>query len=255
MSHQWDEFSKSLSEPVPRRESLRRLGAVFAGAVLGSVGLKPAWAARTTDPCKAFCKCRNKNQQSQCLAACKECNNDPRWLCGNCANGYACTDLASDPNNCGGCFNHCGESGAYEYAACVDGRCEYDCVSGAVRCNGTCTVLNSDQYNCGTCGNICDEPGPNEYSWCENGRCEYACYEGADYCDGTCTFLNSDPDNCGACGRVCPEVAPFCTNGTCADEHCNGADLNWDNSNCGFCGNVCPAQFSCVYGVCEGSGY
>ena len=34
MSEQWDEFSKSLSEPVPRRESLRRLGAVFAALFL-----------------------------------------------------------------------------------------------------------------------------------------------------------------------------------------------------------------------------
>ena len=48
---------------------------------------------------------------------------------------------------------------------------------------------------------------------------------------------------------------PFLHERDIADEHCNGANLNWDNSNCGFCGNVCPAQFSCVYGVCEGSGY
>src|SRR5260370_30042137 len=33
MDNLFDEFSKSLAESVPRRESLRRLGAVFAGAV------------------------------------------------------------------------------------------------------------------------------------------------------------------------------------------------------------------------------
>jgi hypothetical protein len=32
MDQLFDEFSKSLAESVPRRESLRRLGAVFAGA-------------------------------------------------------------------------------------------------------------------------------------------------------------------------------------------------------------------------------
>ena len=59
MDHLFDEFSKSLAESLPRRESLRRLGAVFAGAVLSPLGLQTAWAAGT-DPCVAFCKCRKK---------------------------------------------------------------------------------------------------------------------------------------------------------------------------------------------------
>ena len=50
MDHLFDEFSKSLAESVPRRESLRRLGAVFAGAVLSPLGLGTAWAGRR-DPC------------------------------------------------------------------------------------------------------------------------------------------------------------------------------------------------------------
>ena len=33
MEHFYDEFSKSLAASVPRRESLRRMGAVFAGAI------------------------------------------------------------------------------------------------------------------------------------------------------------------------------------------------------------------------------
>jgi hypothetical protein len=45
MENLFDEFSKSLAESVPRRESLRRLGAVFAGAVLGPLGLQTAVAA------------------------------------------------------------------------------------------------------------------------------------------------------------------------------------------------------------------
>ena len=73
MDHLFDEFSKSLAESVPRRESLRRLGAVFAGAVLAPLGLGTAWASGT-DPCKAFCKCSNRAQQSQCLTACRACN-------------------------------------------------------------------------------------------------------------------------------------------------------------------------------------
>jgi hypothetical protein len=44
MDHLFDEFSKSLAESVPSRESLRRLGAVLAGAVLSPLGVGTAWA-------------------------------------------------------------------------------------------------------------------------------------------------------------------------------------------------------------------
>ena len=99
MTSHWDEFSKSLAKTsVPRRESLRLLGATLAGAILSPFGVGGAFAGQS-DPCKTFCKCRNKSQQSQCLAACRECDNDPRWLCGNCANGFACTDFVNDPVN------------------------------------------------------------------------------------------------------------------------------------------------------------
>src|SRR3990172_8664043 len=134
MNHPFDDFSKSLSEPVPRRESLRRLGAVFAGAllsplVLGLGGSEAAGGghpnrrrrslrrAGGTDPCKTFCKCRNKKQQDQCLAACRACNNDPRRLCGSCGT-YTCANLSSDPN-CGACGNNCGSRGQ----TCCGGRC------------------------------------------------------------------------------------------------------------------------------------
>ena len=211
MSQHWDEFSKSLAEEsFPRRESLRRLGAVFAGALLGSVGLKPAWAAPKTDPCKDFCKCRNRNQQSQCLAECRECNSDPGFLCGNCSGGYACADLASDPWNCGACFNYCGEAGPYEYAACVDGRCEYDCVSSADRCNGTCTVLTRDPDNCGACNNVCGGSTP----YCNQGMCSECWPGGANCGSGSCTNLYEDDFNCGACGVVCPDNS-ICVSGSC----------------------------------------
>src|SRR3954469_222113 len=117
MTHHWDEFSKSLAEPVPRRESLRRLGIVLAGIVLGPLAAGTARAGgkgkrvRTgpraaTDPCKTFCKCRNKAQQDACLAACKACGGDTRRLCGACGS-YYCADLARDVSNCGACGHAC----------------------------------------------------------------------------------------------------------------------------------------------------
>src|SRR5687768_2103002 len=146
MEHFYDEFSKSLAASVPRRESLRRMGAVFAGALLGQLGLGTAWAARQ-DPCKSFCRCSNKTQQNQCLAACRACNSNPTRLCGGCGTyaccatgttccGDYCTDLANDFDHCGGCGARCDDPAPYEYGECVEGACVYGCTTGATACDG-----------------------------------------------------------------------------------------------------------------------
>src|SRR5262245_49703710 len=110
MDHPFDEFSKSLAESVPRRESLRRLGAVLAGALLGPLALGPGAASAGPeskgkrprrplriapqaatkaagqpggqDRCKTFCNHCSKAQQNQCLTVCRACNNDPVRLNG-----------------------------------------------------------------------------------------------------------------------------------------------------------------------------
>ncbi|MHB8954086.1 MAG: hypothetical protein ACYC4U_14050 [Pirellulaceae bacterium] len=240
----FDEFSKSLAESVPRRESLRRLGAVFAGAALSQLGLGTAWAGRR-DPCNAFCKCRTKARQRQCLAACRACNGDTSRLGGSCGSYVCCSitscrgvcsDLKSDPN-CGACGNDC------------------DAV-GLTCCGGSCVDLDNDFDHCGACDVICDVPGPYEYGACVEGACVYGCVEGATICMGACTNLSSDPDNCGACGNVCTEPTPYCNGGKCSecapgDTLCDGicTDLVFDNANCGACGVVCPNGWSCQ-GVC-----
>jgi hypothetical protein len=228
MTQHWDEFSKSLvAESVPRRESLRRLGFALAGAVLGPLGLKTASAGpHQQDPCKTFCKCRNKRQQDQCLKSCKACGKNTSRLAGSCG-GYSC----------------CGTS--------------------QTSCGAYCTDLASDVYNCGGCGNVCDEPGPYEYGACINGNCVYACGAGADRCDGVCTYLGWDPDNCGGCGHVCPASAPYCEQGVCTDSapcpggqtRCSGVcyDLYNDSNNCGVsCATreVCGQYETCTGGVC-----
>ena len=222
MTHHWDEFSKSLAEPLPRRESLRRLGLVVSGAVLSPLGLESAFAGKA-DPCKAFCKCRNKRQQDQCLRACKSCNKDTRRLCGDCGNyvccasgrvccnGYYCVDLANDVANCGACGNDC-YPGPWEYSACIDGRCEYVCAEGAVRCNGACTDLEGDSGNCGACGNDCPASAPA----CLNGVCS-ECPAGSTNCGGYCANLLWDTYNCGACPGT-PCVEGVCDFGVPADQ-------------------------------------
>jgi hypothetical protein len=182
MTHDWDEFSKSLAEPVPRRESLRRLGFLFAGAVLSPLGLKTGWAGHG-DPCKSFCRCRNKSQQKACLAACNACGKDTSRMCGACG-PYVC----------------CAQPGPNEYGACVDGRCQYWCVEGAVVCDGACTFLDWDPTNCGGCGNVCPASAP----FCNWGGCtERDCPPGLVLCGDECTDISFDVYNCGACGNVC----------------------------------------------------
>ncbi len=271
MTHQWDEFSKSLAQPLPRRESLRRLGIALAGAVLSPLGLQTASAGhrprQQQDLCKSFCKCRNKKQQDQCLKLCKTCGKDPSRLGGSCGSyfccsagqtpcGSYCTNLASDPYNCGACGYRCDEPGPYEYGACLYGRCEYACAEGAVYCNGFCTFLGGDPYNCGECGNVCPASAP----YCDQGTCR-VCPTGQVLCGGTCVDLASDPDNCGACGNVCGGTTPYCAEGACTYcggygvALCNGVCVYIlsDNANCGACGVVCDTGENCTGGVCLGT--
>jgi len=221
MTHPWDEFSKSLAESVPRRESLRRLGLVFAGAALAPFGLSSAWG-RAQDPCKNYCRCRNKAQQNQCLAACQACNGNTSSLCGSCGNyfccgsgqnccGGYCADLLDDIDNCGGCGSACNGAGPNEYSACIDGQCVYGCFTGAVRCNGTCAYLSSDPNNCGACGNLCDGSTP----LCIDGTCSAnPCIFPFVPCDGVCIDPTSDPFNCGGCYNQCAP-SEVCSGGFC----------------------------------------
>jgi hypothetical protein len=219
-----DEFSKLLAESVSRRESLRSIGVVLAGAALSTLGLNTAWAARP-DRCTAFCRsCPTKKKRNQCLAACRACNGNTSRLCGSCG-AYTC------------------------------------CPTGTACCSGTCTNLNNDFDHCGGCGAPCNDPGPYEQGACVGGACVYGCVAGATACNGTCTSLYLDPANCGACGNVCPASTPVCIQGTCGacqpwETLCGGVcvDLNWDNGNCGACGIVCPNGSGCSAGGCEGAG-
>jgi hypothetical protein len=246
MERLYDEFSMSLAASLPRRESLRHIGAALAGAVLSQLGLGTAWARRS-DACTSYCQCSNKAQQNQCLAVCRACNNQPSRLVGSCGsyvccsiaacNGM-CSDLRSNPN-CGACGNDCSDFGE---------TC----------CGNYCADLDNDFDNCGACGAACNNPGPYEDGWCVLGECVYLCVEGAVECDGRCSRLDSDRDNCGACGNVCPDETPVCIDGVCSgcplpnQTNCGGycAFLATDPYNCGACGHVCLGV-GCVSGQCD----
>jgi hypothetical protein len=252
MTHLFDELAKSLGESVPRRESLRRLGAAMAGAVLSPMWLGTAWAG-VQDPCKAFCKCSNKKQQTCCLDACRACKGNTGRVGGSCGSHVCCAVAA--------CKGVC--SNLRSNPNC--GACGIDCrLIGETCCGTYCADLDSDFNNCGRCGNFCAAPGFNEEGACVAGLCVYACVEGTVDCDGECTSVLDDPDNCGACGNYCGGSTPFCYEGTCVENDpcpgglmCSGicTDVMWDSRNCGGCGTVCPPQFACAWGVCEGITY
>src|SRR3954451_3258062 len=138
-----DEFSKSLAGSMSRRESLRCIGAAVAGAVISPLLASTTWAARP-DRCVAFCRgCPTKKKRNQCQDACRACNGNTNRLCGSCGayvccatgaaccNG-ACTNLSSDPHNCGACGHVC----AATTPGCNQGVC-----GGCTYCNGVCTNI------------------------------------------------------------------------------------------------------------------
>src|SRR5262245_25062075 len=271
MENLFDEFSKSLAEEkVPRRETLRRLGAGFATAILGSLGLGTAEAAKNAtggaNSCNVYCSKRcYRPAKDQCIAACNACKGDTSRLTGTCGSfaccpttlcSGSCVDRATDFYNCGACGNVCDDAGPNQYGACVSGSCEYHCVGGATLCGTVCTFLDSDINNCGACGNVCHESTP----YCISGTCS-ACPAGLVHCGDSCVDIAQDPDNCGGCGVQCA------ANETCAQGVCGACDPGWtwcggycadllsDQNNCGLCGSYCdPGYGVCQDGYCYYSG-
>jgi hypothetical protein len=169
-----DELSKLLAASVSRRESLRSIGAVLAGAALSTLGLNTAWAARP-DRCIAFCRsCPTRKKRNQCVAACRACNGNTSRLCGSCGayiccpagasccNG-TCTDLNSDANNCGACGYVCSANNI-----CANGTC-VACIFPFIACGGVCVDPTSDRNNCGGCGQQCADTEACINGFCESG--------------------------------------------------------------------------------------
>ncbi len=185
-----------------------------------------------------------------------------------CASG--CTNIDTDPNNCGYCGNVCPYGGA-----CAGAICQATC-NGGPACTGIdqccpsgCANTETDPKNCGYCGNAC----PNSYT-CSYGTCTppASCHGGPvctgveQCCSSGCTNVDSDPDNCGYCGNVCPSNdscvgavctpstscngGPICTGGEqCCPSGCT--NVNTDPDNCGYCGNACVPGGTCAGGACQ----
>lgn len=277
MANRFDELAKTLAgggpeEPgVSRRDALRRVGLGLVGAVLGSLGIEPAWAAKGgnggnpgnggsggNSPCGVYCRSSaTKAERDRCLQVCQSCSS-VSLLCGS---GYntVCTDRATDPRNCGACGHNCG-SPPNVSVTCVNGNCQYVCYPGYADCdtsrtNGCEAYLATDVNNCGGCGIVCAGSTP----YCVDGACAPCPDPSLTPCNGVCVDTNWNPNNCGACGIVCSGDTPYCSGGSCGPcpdgmVQCGSTcvDPNWDDNNCGGCGVACDTAngLVCCYGAC-----
>lgn len=158
-----------------------------------------------------------------------------------------CTNVNSDPRNCGECGNDCTDElgGRPQGNICVVVEDSPRCYCGAVGvvCTGRrwctevthpddpcgCKNLDADESNCGRCGNRCPE---NEE--CIDGVC--LCVTEGRSCDGgqnCCPGLGCVPGSCGCedpelmhCGGYCNcPVTNICCDGECLEGTCcDGGD-------------------------------
>lgn len=166
---------------------------------------------------------------------------------GQAACGGACTELKTDPENCGACDRRCDLN-----ESCVDGACHPACTGDTIECDGVCVDPFHDPSHCGGCGGVC---GPSEV--CDSGLCSLTCGGGSTKCGSACVDVKNDPANCGACGTHCA-AGEVCVNGACGLQcppgtiQCGGQCLDTSNDpdNCGACNTTCPSGELCSAGKC-----
>ncbi len=169
--------------------------------------------------------------------------------------GNACLDVASDPQNCGGCGQNCAAGQTCVEGSCVsgvsattctgDGGCNLPDGGSGLCCSGACVDPISDLANCGACGFTCFAGATCSAQGCvapscseafDNARCLPADAGVGICCGGSCIAWNPDffwdPANCGGCGYTCP-AGTNCSVASCA-------------ANCFNNGSNCPSGDTCV---------
>jgi hypothetical protein len=145
MADRLDEFSKDLAKGTTRREALRRIGAVIAGAMLAATGLDRATAAPSR--CAVFCSNRFPPgpARASCMQVCRQCNAQVSRVCFSATGAICCPEGSS-------C---CRDYQTGEAFCCPSGQqCCQDYQTGeAFSCEGSCC----QDYQTG--GTICCPSG------------------------------------------------------------------------------------------------
>lgn len=135
MSYLLDDVVRVLGSPMPRRKSFKLLGGMIAGGLLGTLGIRPAFAG----PSCGFTTCSNVQQccQTGLVPFCAPAGNT---CCGtsSCGSGTACCSpgvfATCTPANTAQC---CGTAPCYPGMICctnIPGVAGPYCVSSSSQC-------------------------------------------------------------------------------------------------------------------------
>lgn len=186
--------------------------------------------------------CDDGNESNSASSVEGVCNGSGRSLI---CNGF-CTDVLSDPNNCGTCGRICNASETCSNGWCVSTATV--CSLGQTACGSQCVDTKSDRNNCGVCFKVCPQA-----QICVDSSC--VCPGGGQLCGDSCVDTNSNGQHCGACNRACPGDQ-ICLGGQCvcpdSQRLCDGAcvDTATDALHCGDCNNQCTGGKTCQAGNC-----
>lgn len=137
-----------------------------------------------------------------------------------------CVDLSSDPQNCGGCGNACGQA-----QTCQGGQCVGGCASGQLLCNGICQQ----------CCDASDCPAaPCNTPVCTNGTCAGAPLADGSPCQGTAGSGTCQSGQCLLAEELTPAAGPTsCAQGEtpCGAACCQPSEVCAQGPNGPFCGS------------------
>lgn len=173
----------------------------------------------------AWCKtygtlARCEGSQCVCTPDCRgrECGDDGcGGECGECPNGFACTDDGS-------CTGSCGSN--TPYTVCTDGHCPP---------NSTCEAGGRCQCNGGYVAETCDGAPCTDCSW------EWTCVPCAPKCSGKQCGPDGCGGSCGDCGS-----GSMCSQGACVPT--GGGGGSGGGGGGGDCPGGCPSGTTCVRG-------
>ena len=231
-AQQFDRITQQFGQALNRRRF---------GAVLVALGLGAGLAAR--DGVKLKAKKKKK----------KKCKNGS-VRCGN-----TCVNAQTDPANCGGCGNRCGNN-----QACAGGQCQGGggCSSGQTACGNQCVDTQTDNRHCGGCGTVCGSG-----TSCVRGACVLPAECASDFDCGAGTgdlICNRQTGRCvcrmdgeGICYRypaqagIAGECNPCCPggNGMCLRDYVCRGDLGTTFGGVPYSICHCPAgTVTCNFG-------
>jgi hypothetical protein len=185
MSNMFDRLAKMAAGGISRRDALKYLGGLTAGAFLGGF-VNPSRADHKNDKDRDDKDRDDFNEDIE--ETCKK-------YCSKCPKGGGDGDDGEDEGVHGKCIHHCKNFLRKNPTAKPCGTCTAKtpftaCTSKNPDCctsktSNYCTNTNTDVKNCGKCGNACNLN--TKLQGC---------------CSGVCTDLTTDT-NCGSCGNKC----------------------------------------------------